>query len=129
MISLLGSRGQPGKGSGQVQELIRKKQEILRSRVDNYRLERDKGSLKYEDLFIDSESAEVKFYSDQALVELCSQRLALAGKNILLTPDNLTLPRSGLRELKQLLTRSQGTLLDDMAITITFKSEHKFGKG
>ena len=97
--------------------------------MDNYRLERDKGSLKYEDLFIDQESVEVKFYSDQGLVDLCSQRLALSGKNILLTPDNLPLPRQGLRELKQLLTRSTGSLFDDKTLSISFKSEHKFGKG
>ena len=63
------------------------------------------------------------------MVDLCSQRLALSGKNILLTPDNLVLPRQGLRELKQLLTRTNGTLFEDKTLTISFKSEHKFGKG
>lgn len=48
-----------------------KKQEILKSKIDNYRLERDKGNLKYEDLFIDSDNVDVKFYNYQELVELC----------------------------------------------------------
>ena len=47
----------------QVQELILKKQEILKSKYENYWLERDKGNLKYEDLFIDSENVEIKFYN------------------------------------------------------------------
>lgn len=112
-----------------MQELILKKQEILKSKYENYRLERDKGNLKYEDLFIDSENVEIKFFNFKELVELCGQRMALKGQHILLTPDNIELPKQGLRELKQLLTKNSGLLYEDKSISIEFKSENKFGRG
>lgn len=68
--------------------------------MENYRLERNKGNLKYDDLFIEEENLEVKFYNFWELTDLCNQRMALKGQNILLTPDNLQLPTLGLKELK-----------------------------
>ena len=38
--------------------------------MENYRLERKKGNLKYEDLFIEEENVEIKFYNFKNLVEL-----------------------------------------------------------
>ena len=38
--------------------------------MENYRLERRKGNLKYEDLFIEEENVEIKFYNFKNLVEL-----------------------------------------------------------
>lgn len=55
--------------------------------------------------------------------------MALAGQHILLTPDNIELPKQGLRELKQLLTKNSGMLFEDKNIIVEFKSENKFGRG
>lgn len=55
--------------------------------------------------------------------------MALRGQNILLTPDNLNLPKQGLRELKQMLTKSNGVLYEDKFIVIELKSETKIGMG
>lgn len=55
--------------------------------------------------------------------------MALSGQHILLTPDNVELPKQGLRELKQLLTKNSGLLFEDKNITVEFKSENKFGRG
>lgn len=57
--------------------------------MENYRLVRKKGNLKYEDLFIEAENVEIKFYNYRNLMDICNSRLALKGKNILLSPDNL----------------------------------------
>lgn len=68
--------------------------------MENYRLVRKKGNLKYEDLFIEAENVEIKFYNHRDLMDICNSRLALKGKNILLSPDNLQLPKTGLNYLK-----------------------------
>lgn len=130
MIKLLNQKG--GNDPMQVnqgQELIKKKQEIIQGKISNYRLERNKGNLKYEDLFIEEENIEIKFYNQKSLFDLCSQRLALKGKNILLTPDNLQLPKLGLNYLKQMLINPNGVLYEDKFMQIIFKSEHKMAKG
>lgn len=56
---------------------------------------------------------EIKFYNEKYLADLCSERLALKGKNILLTPDNLQLPKLGLNQLKQMLASPNGVLYED----------------
>ena len=40
--------------------------------MENYRLERKKGNLKYEDLFIEDENVDIKYYNLKELVELCN---------------------------------------------------------
>lgn len=40
--------------------------------MENYRLERKKGNLKYDDLFIESENVDIKFYNNKDLVEMCN---------------------------------------------------------
>ena len=46
--------------------------------------------------------------------------MALAGQHILLTPDNIELPKQGLRELKQLLTKNSGMLFEDKNIIVVY---------
>lgn len=64
MIKLLNQKGGNDPFSvNQGQELIKKKQEIIQGKITNYRLEWNKGNLKYEDLFIEEENVEIKFYN------------------------------------------------------------------
>ena len=39
--------------------------DILKSKTENYRIERQKGNLKYNDLFIEAENVDIKFYDKQ----------------------------------------------------------------
>ena len=130
MIKLLTKKSSKNDPTGinQGKELIKKKMDILKSKMENYRIEREKGNLRYEDLFIESENVDIKFYN-QPLFPLCQQRLALSGKNILLTPDNLQLPKACLRELRALLISNNGTLYEDKLIKIEYKSMFNSGSG
>ncbi len=127
LLSKTSSKNDPT-GINQGKELIKKKMDILKSRMENYRIERKKGNLRYEDLFIESENVDIKFYN-QPLFELCRQRLALRGKNILLTPDNIKLPKSSLKELKHLLLHNNGVLYEDKQMSIQYKSQFNGGTG
>ena len=40
--------------------------------MENYRLVRKKGNLKYEDLFIEAENVEIKFYNNKDLMDICN---------------------------------------------------------
>lgn len=48
--------------------------------------------------------------------------MALQGKNILLTPDNLILPKIGLKELKACLIAGNGVLYEDKKLKVEYKS-------
>lgn len=103
-------------------KLIRTHMKILNSKQDKNNLERlKKGGLKYEDLFI--EAAIIKFENMDHLVGQCRSRLAWEGSNIMLTPENLTLPKYCLSEFKELLSEDVGTLYEDNHLRIDYKSD------
>ena len=103
-------------------KLIRTHMKILNSKNDKNNLERlKKGGLKYEDLFI--EAAMIKFENMDHLIAQCRSRLAWEGSNIMLTPENLVLPKYCLSEFKDLLSEEMGTLYEDNHLRIDYKSD------
>ena len=55
--------------------------------------------------------------------------MALKGKHILLTPDNMALPKLGLQYLQQLLIKNNGVLYEDKYLKIFYKSEFRGSQG
>ena len=102
-------------------KLIRAHMKIMNSKQDKNNLQRLKqGGLQYDDLFI--EAAIIKFENMDHLISQCRSRLAWEGNNIMLTPENLILPKYCLSEFKELLSEEMGTLYEDNHMKIDYKS-------
>lgn len=81
----------------------------------------------YENLFI--EEAAIKF-PDNPLVERSKARIAMRGRNILLNPNNIELPKSGLSEFRNLLINNlNGVLYQDNHLQVDYKSEFNKSSG
>ena len=109
-------------------KLIRAQMKILNSKESKNNLEKlQKGGLKYEDLFV--EAAIIKFESLDHLINQCRSRIAWEGSNIMLTPDNLALPKFCLKEFKNLLSEDSGILYEDNHVRIDYKSDFDESSG
>jgi len=73
-------------------------------------------------MFIEKEAVHVKFI-DSPLFEVCKNRLALAGDNIMLTPDNIQFPAKGIKELKGTFLGTGGVIYEDEDLKINYKGE------
>ena len=112
----------------EAKRLIKTQNQILMAQNENKTILRQKGT-GYEDLFIDAQYASIKF-AENPLFEQSRNRLALAGKNILLTPENIQLPKICFREFQNLLlTSSSGILYEDNGMRVDFKSEFSKASG
>lgn len=81
----------------------------------------------YENLFI--EEAAIKF-PDNPLLERSKARMAMRGRNILLNPNNIELPRIGLSEFRNLLmANTSGILYQDNHLQVDYKSEFNKSAG
>lgn len=110
------------------QKLVRRQIQILKGKEDKNNLQRlKKGEQKYQDLFV--EAAAIKFDNMDHLFDLCRSRIAWQGINIMLTPDNLSLPKSCLREFKSLLSNDTGVLFEDMYLRIDYKADYDEARG
>ena len=127
MMQML-AKGSGGKGPtdptlyNEGSKLVQKHMKILSSKTDKSNMRRmGQGQTNYEDLFI--EAAMIKFENMDHLVGQCRSRLAWEGSNIMLTPDNLVLPKHCLSEFKDLLSEEMGTLFEDNHLRIDYKSD------
>ena len=110
----------------QGKKLIKTQMKILKSKPDNTNIIKQKDGNAYQDMFIEAENSHIKFTNEQ-LFNASKGRLALKGNNIMLTPENITLPKYCLKEFKNLLIQPVGILYNDNNLEIRYKSE--FGKG
>ena len=102
-------------------KLVRKQMKILSSKQNSNMQKMNKGGMHYNDLFI--EAAVIKFENMDHLIAQCRSRLAWEGNNIMLTPENLKLPKYCLSEFKDLLSEDIGTLFEDNHLRIDYKAD------
>lgn len=75
-------------------------------------------------MFIESEHAYIKFL-EFPVWEMCKDKLALSGENIMLTPENFPVPKTGFREFKNTLLHDDGIIFQDQMLKIEYKSMYK----
>lgn len=108
------------------EKLITVQEKLQVGQEENEEILAQKGA-NYENLFI--EEAAIKF-PDNPLVERCKARMAMRGKNILLNPNNIELPRIGLAEFRNLLIGNlSGVLYQDNHLQVDYKSEFSKASG
>ena len=104
-------------------KLIKNQMKILNSKAETKGMQKmKKGGAGYDDLFI--ETALIKFDNLDHLINQCRSRIAWEGKNIMLTPENITLPKFCLKEFKNLLSEDVGVLYEDNHLRIDYKSSY-----
>lgn len=112
----------------QGKRMIKKQMEIMQAKPDNTAILKQKGGDAYGDMFIEAESSHIKFSNEQ-LFNASKHRLALKGKNIMLTPENAVLPKYCLKEFKHLLMNNIGVLYNDNNLEVKYKSEFAKAQG
>lgn len=116
----------PTTGENEVQnnkkkeKLITVQEQLQVGQEENEEILAQQGS-GYENMFI--EEAAIKFI-DNPLLERSKARMAMRGKNIMLNPNNIDLPKIGLQEFRNLLIgNNAGILYQDNHLQIDYKSE------
>lgn len=112
----------------QGKKLIKAQMEILKAKPDNTTIVKQHGGNAYSDLFIDPDMAHIKF-SNEGLFNASKHRMALKGKNIMLTPENIILPKYSLKEFRNLLINDTGVLYQDNKLQVNYKSEFSGPQG
>lgn len=106
----------------EAKKLIDTQMDIIRARSEQIAATNPTSGIKYQDMFIEKEAVHVKFI-DSPLFEVCKNRLALAGDNIMLTPDNIQFPSKGIKELKGTFLGTGGVIFEDEDLKINYKGE------
>lgn len=115
----------PSNAEGELQNIKKKEKLITTQEMLHAGQEENKEIIEqgtgYENAFIDD--ATIKF-PDNPLVEKSKARMAMRGKNIMLNPNNIELPKTGLQEFRNLLLgNNSGILYQDNHLQIEYKCE------
>ena len=112
----------------QGKKLIKAQMEILKAKPDNSTIIKQHGGNAFSDLFIEPDMVHIKF-TNETLLNMSKHRMALKGKNIMLTPENISLPKYSLKEFRNLLINDIGTLYQDNKLQVNYKSEFNGPQG
>lgn len=108
--------------NNEAKKLVDAQMEIYKARADAKKTVNATKGIKYDDLFIEAEAAIIKFV-ESPLLSVCRDKLALEGENIMLTPPNMPVPSTGVKEWKNTLLSDGGIIYQDQMMHIEYKSD------